>query len=115
MALASGGTNMSSIGISVINFILAFGGALVGMFIGGRLSERQLNADTKDVVRVGMGLVGTIVAIALGLLISSAFSYRSNQADELIQVSADVASLGPLLQRYGPEAKWGPRIAAKGC
>ena len=95
---------MSSIGISAITFALVFGGALLGTFIGARLPKHHLNADTKDVVRLGMGLVGTIVAIALGLLIGSAYSYFNNQTDELVHASADVAALGRLLRHYGPEA-----------
>ena len=95
---------MSSIGISAITFALVFGGALLGTFIGARLPKHHINADTKDVVRLGMGLVGTIVAIALGLLIGSAYSYFNNQTDELVHASADVAALGRLLRHYGPEA-----------
>ena len=73
---------MSSIEMSAITFVLVFGGALLGLFIRRRLPEHHQNADTKDVVRLGMGLVGTIVAIALGLLIGSAYSYFNNQTNE---------------------------------
>ena len=90
--------------MSALTFGLVFGGALIGTFIRTRLPEHHLSADTKDVVRLGMGLVGTIVAIALGLLIGSAYSYFNNQTDELVHVSADVGALGRLLRQYGPEA-----------
>jgi len=95
---------MSSITISAITFVFVFGGALVGMSVGSRLPRNHLDADTKDVVRLAMALVGTIAAIALGLLISSAYSYFNNQTNEMVHASADVAALGRLLQRYGPEA-----------
>src|SRR3974377_1702033 len=95
---------MSSIEISAIAFTFAFGGALLGMFIGPRLPKHHIDAETKEVVRLGMGLVGTIAGIALGLLISSAYSYYNKQTDELVQMSADVSSLSRLLQQYGPEA-----------
>jgi len=95
---------MSSIEISAIAFTFSFGGALLGMFIGPRLPKHHIDAETKEVVRLGMGLVGTIAGIALGLLISSAYSYYNKQTDELVQMSADVSSLGRLLQQYGPEA-----------
>src|SRR6516164_10472954 len=95
---------MSSIEISAITFIFVFGGALLGISIGPRLPKHHLDADTKDVVRLAMALVGTLAAIALGLLISSAYSYYNSQTDELVHASANVAALGRLLQRYGPEA-----------
>src|SRR5215469_6093508 len=95
---------MSSIEISAIAFTFAFGGALLGMFIGPRLPKHHIDADTKEVVRLGVGLVGTIAGIALGLLIGSAYSYQNQQTAELVQVSADVTALGKLLRHYGPEA-----------
>lgn len=51
-----------------------------------------------------MGMVGTITASVLGLLISSAKTYYDNQRDELAQMSANVVMLGRLLRHYGPEA-----------
>lgn len=95
---------MISIEISVITFVLVFGGALLGLLIGGRLCEHHQSADTKDTVRLGMGVVGTITALVLGLLISSAKTYYDNQRDELAQMSANVVMLGRLLRHYGPEA-----------
>ena len=81
---------MSSIALRATTFVLVFGGAVLGLLIRRRLPEHHQNADTKDVVRLGMGLVGTIVAIALGLLVGSAYSYFNNQTDELVHISADV-------------------------
>src|SRR3974390_236017 len=95
---------MSSIEISAIAFTFAFGGALLGMFIGPRLPKHHIDAETKEVVRLGMGLVGTIAGIALGLLISSAYSYYNKQTDELVQISEDGSSPRRLLQQYGHEA-----------
>src|SRR6516162_2913830 len=95
---------MSSIEISEITLALIFGGALLGTFISAKLPKHHVNDESKDVVRLGMGLVGTIVAIALGLLIGSAYSYFNNQTNELVHASADVAALGRILRFYGPEA-----------
>jgi len=95
---------MSSITISAITFVSLFGGALVGISIGSKLPKNHLDVDTKDAVKLAMALVGTIAAIALGLLISSAYSYSNHQTNELVHASVDVVTLGRLLQRYGPEA-----------
>jgi hypothetical protein len=95
---------MNSIGMGVSTFVLVFGGALLGTSIGTRLPRNHLDADTKDVVRLAMAMVGTMAAIALGLLISSAYSHYNNETNELVHASADVVALGRVLQRYGPEA-----------
>lgn len=96
---------MSSTGISLIVFACVFGGALFGVLLRSTLPERHLSADTKDIVRLGMGLVGTLAALVLGLLIASAKGSYDTQNNELIQFSANVGLLDRILAHYGPEAK----------
>ena len=95
---------MSSIGVSALAFGLVFGGALLGLFISTRLPEHHQSSGSKDVVRMGMGMVGTIAALVLGLLVSSAKTFCDGQRDELMQMSANVVLVDRLLQHYGPEA-----------
>jgi hypothetical protein len=95
---------MSSLAISSITFVCVFGGAMTGMYIHRALPQHHLNSDTKDVVKLGMGLVGTMTALILGLLVSSAKSSFDAQNTELTDVSAKVIMLDRVLARYGPEA-----------
>jgi Protein of unknown function (DUF4239) len=94
---------ISSFAISIGAFALAFGGALLGVFLGSRLPKHHLSDENKEVVRLAMALVGTLTGMALGLLIDSAKTYDI-QSNELTQASANVALLGNLLRFYGPEA-----------
>jgi hypothetical protein len=94
---------MSSIGISTVVFASVFGGALIGMLIRAILPEQHLISDSKDVVKLGMALVSTMAAIALGLLISSAKSSYDAQAAELTEMSAKIALLDRVLAHYGEE------------
>src|SRR5208282_4661165 len=64
----------------------------------------HLNAESRSVVTLGIGLVGTMAALVLGLLISSAKSYYDTQNSEITQMSASVVSLDRVLAHYGPEA-----------
>jgi hypothetical protein len=91
--------------VGVIAFACVFGGALLGMLLQKRLPAHHLSADTKDVVKLGMGLVGTMAALALGLLLASAKSSYDAQSDELRQMSATILLLDRVLAHYGPEAK----------
>jgi hypothetical protein len=52
-----------------------------------------------------MGLIATMAALVLSLLISSANSAYDAQAAGLRQMSADVAQLDRMLVLYGPEAQ----------
>ena len=58
---------MSSLEIAAITFLCIFGGALLGMFCRSVLPEHHLNPESKDVVKVGMGLIATMaVVVAAG-------------------------------------------------
>jgi hypothetical protein len=87
----------------LIAFAVIFGGAIVGIVLRDRLPEHHLSGDTKDVVRLGTGLIGTIAALVLGLLISSANSTFESQSAQVKQVFAGVALLDRTLALYGPE------------
>jgi hypothetical protein len=63
---------MGSITVSLIVLACVFGGALLGIFLRTSLPEHHLGADSKDIVKLGMGLVGTMAASRSGLLVASA-------------------------------------------
>ena len=96
---------MSSITMSSIVFACVFGGALVGLLLHAVLPHHHLGADTKDIVKLGMGLVGTMAALVLGLLVASAKGSYDAQSAEVTQLAANVALLDRVLARYGPETK----------
>jgi hypothetical protein len=96
---------MSPIAISLIVFACVFGGGLVGLFFRATLPEHHLSADSKTLVTLGMGLVGTMAALVLGLLIASAASSFDTQRKEVTELSAKVVLLDRVLGHYGPEAK----------
>jgi hypothetical protein len=52
-----------------------------------------------------MGLVATMSALVLGLLVSSAKSFYDAQNAELTEMCAKIVVLDRVLGRYGPEAK----------
>jgi hypothetical protein len=77
---------------------------LVGITIRGLLPQAHLSSETKDAVKVAMGLVATMSALVLGLLVSSAKGAYDIQRTEVIQMAAKVAFLDRVLTAYGPEA-----------
>jgi hypothetical protein len=96
---------MNAIAIRLIVFGCIFGGALLGMFLRTVLPERHLSDDSKDTVRLGIGLVGTMAALVLGLLIASAKEFHDTQNSELTEMSAKVILLDRILAHYGAETK----------
>ena len=84
-------------------------GCLVGAVLLGRtlrrlLPEDHLTADSRDTIKLAMGLVATMTALVLGLLVSSAKGSYDTERSEVIQMAAKVAVLDRVLGLYGPEA-----------
>ncbi len=96
---------MSPMTISWIVFACVFGGALLGMILRVTLPAHHLSADSKDVVKLGMGLVATMSALVLSLLVASAKTSFDAQGNQLQQMSANVVLLDRVLAHYGPETK----------
>jgi hypothetical protein len=94
---------MSSMTVGLIAFVFIFGGALLGMFLRGTMPQSHLTDESKDSVKLGMGLVATMCALVLGLLIASAKNYYDTQNAELTEMSAKIVLLDRLLAHYGPE------------
>lgn len=96
---------MSPMAIGWIVFALVFGSALLAMFVRNALPEHHLNADSKDVVKLGIALIATMSALVLSLLVASAKSAFDTRSSQLMQASADIVLLDRALSRYGPETK----------
>src|SRR5262249_10903261 len=69
------------------------------------LPTQHLGDEARDVVKLVMGLVATMAALVLGLLVASANSSHQDQTRELRQLSADVMLFDRTLALYGPEAE----------
>jgi hypothetical protein len=95
---------MSSMEISWIVFGVVFAGALLGMILNAWLPKHHLSPDSRDVVKLGMGLIATIAALVLGFLTASAKSSYDAQRNGLAQLAANVSLLDRILAHYGPEA-----------
>src|SRR5215475_9532192 len=96
---------MSELAIALIVFSCIFGSALLGLFLRGMLPEHHLSSESKDVVKLAMGLIATMAALVLGLLTASAKSSFDLQNAETVHTAADIIRLDRALARYGPETK----------
>lgn len=96
---------VSPLAIACIVFGCSFGGALIGVVLHSRLPDHHLDADSKDVVKLVMGLIATMAALVLSLLIASAKSSYDTQSGDLALLSANIVQLDRLLALYGPGTK----------
>jgi len=95
---------MNSTMLSLLAFVCTFGAALLGIFIRDRLPAHHVEGDSKDVVKLVLGLMATLTALVLGLLISSAHSAFNAQDAELQLLSIRLYQLDRVLVHFGPDA-----------
>src|SRR5262245_36080763 len=81
---------MTALTVALVTFALVFGGALLGMYFRNVLSEHHLREDVRDVIKLSTGLIGTMAALVLGLLIASAKSSFDAKSTEIKQITANI-------------------------
>ena len=95
--------NPMMVALICLCFILA--GTLVGVWLRSRLPAQHLSKESESVVKLGVGLIATLSALVLGLLISSAKSTYDAKASEVNQITANIIMIDQLLSEYGPEVR----------
>ena len=102
--IGEGEWGVSAVSLSAVVFGCVFGGALLGLALRALLPEHHLSAESKDAVKLGMGIIATMAALVLSLLIASAKTSYDVQSNEIKQIAANVILLDRMLADYGPEA-----------
>ena len=95
---------MTSTTTALCVFACVFGAAALALLVRNALPQHHLSAETKDTVKLAMGLVATMAALVLGLLVASAKGSYDLQKSEVVQMAGKVAFLDRMLAHYGPEA-----------
>jgi hypothetical protein len=94
---------MNLILVSAVVFAVVFGGALAGMRLQRVLPENQLGPEAKDVIRLAVGLLVTMTALVLGMLVSAANTSYQQRKDQLTEMASDFVGVDRLLASYGPQ------------
>src|SRR5262245_29271674 len=98
-------SRMSPIAISIVSFALILIGIVAGGWLQGKLPESHLSSDSKEVVKLSMGVMGTLAALVLGLLVASAQGSYAARQSEIKQLTAYLILLDLLLDQYGKDAE----------
>jgi hypothetical protein len=95
---------MTSTTIGVISTACVFSGALIGLGLQRLLPKHHLSKESQDVVKLGAGVIATVTALVLGLLVSSAKSSFDAMNTRLTLLGANAIILDRTLAEYGPKA-----------
>jgi hypothetical protein len=96
---------MSALTLSGINLRVDAGWHLSRYAASARFARTSSKPPHQDAVRLGAGLIATIAALVLGLLITAAKGSFDTQTGQVRQITADLILLDNILGQYGPEAR----------
>ena len=88
----------------LLSLVSTMAGAGLGMALRAWLPAAQFTPATKEVVRLGAGLLATLAAVVISLLIASAKNSYDTQDAHFRQLAAHLVLADQLLAQYGPEA-----------
>jgi uncharacterized membrane protein len=83
---------------------VVFGGSVIAMSAARAVPESHLAADSRDVIKLGMAVISTLVALVLGLMIATAKAGYDSQSTAARQLSANILLLDRTLAAYGDAA-----------
>jgi hypothetical protein len=95
---------MSALGVSLIVFVVTLVATALGIFFNRVLPEHHLTKESKEIIHLGIGVIVTLTALVLGLLIASAKQSFDTKSDEIRQGSIKIIQIDRALRDYGPEA-----------
>lgn len=95
---------MNSTGIALVTFLLLFGSALAGFLLQRILPPHHLSEQSKGAVHLGAGMIATLAALTLGLLVSSTKGSYDQAGNLVNEMCASYEHADRLLANYGPDA-----------
>jgi hypothetical protein len=93
---------MQTVWLCVGVALLAFGSGVLGLHLHKRLPEQHAS-NSRDMVGAIVGLISLLLALVLGTLVGSAYSFYSTQKSEMETFAARAVALDLALAEYGPE------------
>ena len=96
---------MSAMAISLAVFAVVVGATAFGVFLNRVLPAHHLSKESKEIIHLGIGVIVTLTALVLGLLVASAKESFDAKSEEIRQSSVKVILVDRNLRQIGPEAK----------
>ncbi len=96
---------MNPVIVGVITFSCLFAGALLGSVLRNRLPGHHLRDDSRHLIEIGLGIIGTMAGLVLGLLVASASTSYNEQRSEVLDAASKIILLDRVLAHYGPQAQ----------
>src|SRR5947207_2307924 len=96
------GAPMDSTYIAAATFACACAGAAVGFLIRRRLREHHLTAASQEVLKLTLGVVATLAALVLGLLVGGTKQFYDAKVNEVRTFVVNIALFDRSMSHYEP-------------
>jgi hypothetical protein len=93
---------VNELAISLVVYVCVMGGALIGMYLNRVLPPEHVKDHTRQAVNIAIGVIATLAALVLGLMVASAKSSFDSRADDMREIAAHIIIVDQLLREYGP-------------
>lgn len=90
---------------ALLVFAAQLAGWACGRLVRSHLPAEHLSSGTRDSVMLLVGMVATLAALVLGLLISTAKTSFDADRASVVKIAADILLIDRALAHYGEEAK----------
>jgi Protein of unknown function (DUF4239) len=94
---------MTTVWISIVVAALAFASGVAGLYLQKLLPAPHTSDRSRDMISAIVGLISLLLALVLGTLIGSAYSFYSTQKSEMNTFAARALQLDLALAEFGPE------------
>jgi len=88
---------------AAIVLICVFGSGLLGLYLRSVLPPQHLQEESLGMVRLCTGVLATLAALVLGLLVASAKANYDRVSDEVTNAAASIMLLDRTLAQYGDQ------------
>ncbi len=95
---------MTDLAIAFLTFVCIAGSTWAGGKVREVTPAEHLTPDTREIVIAGLGLISTLAAVVLGLLIDSSKGSFDAINNDVKQLASKVVVLDSVLAQYGREA-----------
>lgn len=96
---------MNAMLAAAIVFICVSAGTIIGLVLHKKIPDHHFSGDSRDAVKLAIGMIATLTAMVLGLLVSSAKSSFDDLSNSLTQSGAKLIMLDRAMARYGPDTQ----------
>ena len=95
---------MNDTGTAFLISLCVLGGALLGMVLNRVLPPEHIGEKTEKIINISVGLIATLAALVLGLLVASTKSAFDAKSEEIRQSAVRIVLLDRTLRQIGLEA-----------